>query len=101
MKLQYDDSKKKLLETNLDEITSKLNAAINYAEGISIPSSFGRSGDINLCISNLRNAKTKIGQTQAWLVKVNNGFQTKQESAKNRVNKIENIKITKKDLLVK
>ena len=37
MKILYDDSKKRAIDTGLEEVSSKLEATIRYAEGISVP----------------------------------------------------------------
>ena len=74
MKILYDDSKKRNIDTGLEEVSSKLEKCVRYAEGISVPYGFGRKGDIQTCLSVLRNSKNLIDQTQNWITKTNNGF---------------------------
>lgn len=101
MKILYDDSKKRNIDTGLEEVSSKLEKCLRYAEGISVPYGFGRKGDIQTCLSVLRNSKNLIDQTQNWITKTNNGFNNKSEAIKNRISKIETKKIVKQNLLIK
>lgn len=101
MKILYDDSKKRTIDTNLDEISTKLTKTINYADGISVPYGFARKDDIQSCLTILRNSKALVNQTQNWITKTNNGFINKSEAAKKRVSKIEHTKIVKQNLLIK
>ena len=90
MKIIYDDSKKRNIDTGLEEVSSKLENTIRYAEGISVPYGFGRKGDIQTCLSVLRTSKSLVGQAQHWITKTSNGFNTKSEAIKNRISKIQN-----------
>lgn len=101
MKILYDDSKKRNIDTGLEEINTKLTKSINYAEGISIPYGFSRSGDIQTCISTLKNSKNLVHQAQNWITKTNDSFSNKSEIMMKRISNIENKKIVKQDLLVK
>lgn len=101
MKILYDDSKKRNIDTGLEETSTKLTKAINYAEGISVPYGFNRKSDISTCLTALRNSKNLVSQAQNWITKTNNGFNSKSEAIKNRLAKIENKKIVKQNLLVK
>jgi hypothetical protein len=101
MKILYDDSKKRNIDTGLEETNTKLANAVNYAEGISVPYGFGRKGDIQTRLSTLRSSKNIVGQAQSWITKTNNDFNSKSEAIKSRLSKIENKKIVKKDLLIK
>ena len=101
MIITYDDSKKTQIDNGLEDTLVKLNTAINYADGISVPYGFSRANDIGNTVSALRNAKNTVSQAQNWITKTNNAFAAKSEASKNRTQSIENKKIVKKDLLVK
>ncbi len=101
MKILYDDSKKRNIDTGLEEASDKLTKALNYAEGIAIPYGFSRKGDIQSCITAIRNSKNLISQAQNWYTKTNNSFNTKSDAIKNRLSKIENKKVKKQSLLIK
>ena len=101
MKILYDDSKKRTIDTGLEDTSNKLTKAINYAEGISVPYGFSRKGDISSCLTALRNTKNIVNQAQNWITKTNNGFNSKSEAIKSRLSKIENKKIVKQSLLIK
>ena len=101
MKILYDDSKKRAIDTGLEETNTKLTKTINYAEGISVPYGFSRKGDIQSCLTALRNSKNIVNQAQNWITKTNNGFNSKSEAIKNRLAKIGNKKIVKQSLLIK
>ncbi len=101
MKILYDDSKKRNIDTSLEEASDKLTKALNYAEGISVPYGFSRKGDIQSCITAIRNSKNLVSQAQNWYTKTNNSFNNKSEAIKNRLSKIENKKVKKQSLLVK
>ena len=101
MKILYDDSKKRSIDTNLEEVSSKLDKSIRYAEGISVPYGFGRKSDIQTCLTALRNSKNMVSQAQNWIIKTNNGFNNKTEAIKNRLSKVETKKIVKQNLLIK
>ena len=101
MKILYDDSKKRIIDTNLEETSAKLTKTTNYAEGISVPYGFSRKDDIQSCINALRTSKSLVNQAQTWITKTNNGFNNKNEAIKNRLSKIEKIKIVKANSLIK
>lgn len=102
MKILYDDSKKRQIDTSLEELKTSLDKALRYAEGTSIPYAFGRRSDItSTCITTLRNSKNLVGQIQHWYQKTNSAFNDKNNSIKVRVAKIQLLKIKKKDLLVR
>ena len=101
MKILYDDSKKRSIDNSLEEVSSKLDKSIRYAEGISVPYGFSRKGDISSCLTALRNSKNIVNQAQNWITKTNNGFNSKSEAIKSRLSKIENKKIVKQSLLIK
>ena len=56
MIITYDDSKKTQIDNGLEDTLGKLNTAINYADGISVPYGFSRANDIGNTVSALRNA---------------------------------------------
>ena len=101
MIITYDDSKKTQIDNGLEDTLGKLNTAINYADGISVPYGFSRANDIGNAISALKSAKNIVSQAQTWITKTNESFSAKCEASKNRIQSIENKKIVKKDLLVK
>ena len=101
MKIMYDDSKKKIIDSSLEESFNALQDALRYADSIYIPGDFNRANDISVCLSTLRSAKELVSQTQTWITKNHNGFVGKAEATKTRVSSINNVKITKKSLLVK
>jgi hypothetical protein len=101
MIVTYDDTKKNLIDNGLEITASKLNTAINYGGGIAVPSGFERSGDISNTITTLKTAQRTVSQARSWLTKTNNAFQAHNEAATKRAQSIQNVKIVKKDLLVK
>ena len=102
MKISYDDTKKKQILNELDDVRNYLDATINYVSGMSIPYGFGRRSDITTtCLNALRSSKTLIAQADHWYQKTDEGFNDKTNAIKVRASKIELIKITKKALLIK
>lgn len=101
MKILYDDSKKRNIDTGLEETNTKLDKAIRYAEGVQIPYGFSRKDDISTCLTALRKSKNIVNQAQNWITKTNNDFNSKSDAIKNRIAKIENKKIVKQSLLIK
>lgn len=102
MKILYDDSKKRQIDTSLEELKTSLEKTLRYAEGIYVPYAFRRRSDItSTCITTLRNSKNLVGQIQHWYQKTNNAFNDRNNSIKVRIAKIQLLKIKKKDLLVR
>ena len=101
MIVTYDDTKKNLIENGLEITASKITTAINYGSGISVPSGFERAGDISNAITTLKVAQRTVSQARSWITKTNNAFEAYNEAAKKRAQSIQNVKIVKKDLLVK
>lgn len=99
--IYYDDSKKITIENALEETLGKIETAINYGNGISIPYGFSRGNDISTCLQKLSKAKVTIRDGQNWLTNTNNSFQAKDNEMKVRIQKIDSLVIQKRDLIVK
>ena len=100
-KVYYDDTKIRQISTDLEETLRKTNLALNHGKTIRTPYGFSRSNDIQTCLSTLTKVSGTLTSVQNWVTKNNNAFTKHTDDAKQRIQKIENVKITKQDLLVK
>lgn len=100
-KIYFDNSKLTQIYSELDELQKKLSQASNMANGIYIPSGFGRSGDISECSSTINNAINLVKRTGTWLNTLDKNFNSKSEEMINRIQKIDKTEVKKQDLLVK
>ena len=100
-KIYYDDSKIRQIGSDLEETSRKVNLALNHGRAIRTPYGFSRGNDIQTCLSTLTKVSGTLTSVQNWVTKTNNAFSKQNEDAKNRVQRIENVKIVKQDLLVK
>ena len=99
-KIYYDDAKIRQIGSDLEETSRKVNLALNHGRTIRTPYGFSRGNDIQTCLSTLTKVSGTLTSVQNWVTKTNNAF-SKKKDAKSRVQRIENVKIVKQDLLVK
>lgn len=100
-KIYYDNSRKILLENSLENSNNKVRDALNYGRSISVPSDFSKRSDITNCIQCLIKAQDTIRDSQKWLSKLDSSFQNHDSEAYVRIEKIDNLKIKNRDLLIK
>ena len=100
-KLYFDDSKIRQISTDLEESLRKVNLALNHGKAIRAPYGFSRSNDVQTCLSTLTKVSGTLTSIQNWVTKTNASFSKQTEEANRRVQRIENVRITKQDLLVK
>lgn len=100
-KIYYDDSKKIILENSLETTNNKIKVTTNYGNSISIPNGFSRKSDITNCIQNLIKAQNTIKDSQKWLSKLDSSFKNNDLETSIRIEKIDSLKVKKRDLLVK
>lgn len=100
-KIYYDDSKIRQISNDLEETLRKINLALNHGKTIRTPYGFYRANDIQTCLSTLTKVSGTLTSVQNWVTKTNSSFSKQTEDGKQRVQRIENVKITKQDLLVK
>ncbi len=100
-KIYYDDSKKEKIEQSLEETLKRVESAINYVNGLSIPNDFSRKNDIQKCKQSLESSKRTIKESQKWLTNTNNSFENKNNEMIDRIKKIDEYIIQKRDIIVK
>lgn len=100
-RLYFDNSNLNVINSELNNAAKEIVATTNIANSIAIPYGFERSHDIQTCNLALSQSKNLIDETKDWLLKNDVNFANKKVEQESRIQKIVNIEIRKKDLLIK